>query len=826
MAINDNGTRDQYTATASQTVFTYTFEVFAKEDLSVDQNGTILTEGTHYTVSGVGNDSGGSVTLTTGAASGDTITIYREMKLERLSDYQQNGDFLSNEINTDFDRIWAAIQQTKTNFQSSIRPTITDAILSASNTELAASTVRANKALGFNSIGELDYLSGTMAVGNLRSYSTLAAAVADITNITIGDDIYLQERTTGNGGGAWWKAVDATTVTENEYDIVTGNASISLQIKTRPCMSLASFGVDVSGVVDSTTPIQLALDSGANTITGSYGDTYLTNDILTLNSPVTLDLKGATLNADFNASGSFIPAVHIASNGAKVTSGTINVTGTTGGGGFGLNCVFVGSLGAASAGFSDVTISRLTVSSDRTIDGALIGVMGGSSNILIENITVPDSVVSPNIVGCEWRGDETGTEHPRNITIRNIQVGAIDSAHTHLCWISSCFNVSIENVWAEKIGNGFYIYAGDRANEWADIAYKDLVGTGLNIKNSGCLDIQGASNASGVRVAGKGSTSAVMMPLELTMKNCRFKNTNSVPTSTESGIYAEQTSKFKISDCTFDGFYKGLSFAAFVTDFEIDKCQFINSYYNNGFVGTSTESQIATSGIIKNCLFKDGNTVDAASSLVGSNLTMYGDEVTVDNCTFDSAASTQGIYVVAPSKLNRLINNTFKAVRSTGFGILNDSSGNLTIETLASNNVFYGGVSPFAGRPTFYVENSQKIINGAAVPSNGTHTVGDRSYDSDIAPGGFIGYVCTTSGTFGTYSEGYTATTDGTTTVILSAESAVLYRGQYITINSTNARIVSLSGTTMEVDAAIGAGTGLAITYQTPVYKSFGVSLV
>ncbi len=39
------------------------------------------------------------------------MTIYRDMALERLIDYQQNGDFLAANVNRDFDRLWLAMQQ-------------------------------------------------------------------------------------------------------------------------------------------------------------------------------------------------------------------------------------------------------------------------------------------------------------------------------------------------------------------------------------------------------------------------------------------------------------------------------------------------------------------------------------------------------------------------------------------------------------------------------------------------------------------------------------------------------------------------------------------
>ena len=77
MTVSNTTSRNQYTATSGQTVFPYTFEIFDKGDVVVLKNGTALSEGTNYTVSGVGNDNGGNITLTVGATAGDILTIYR-----------------------------------------------------------------------------------------------------------------------------------------------------------------------------------------------------------------------------------------------------------------------------------------------------------------------------------------------------------------------------------------------------------------------------------------------------------------------------------------------------------------------------------------------------------------------------------------------------------------------------------------------------------------------------------------------------------------------------------------------------------------------------
>ncbi len=159
MTVTNTTARNQYTATAGQTVFAYTFEVYNKNDLVVLKNSTTLSEGSNYTVSGVGSDSGGNITLAVGATAGDIITIYRDMALERTTDYQNSGDFLASEVNEDFDRLWLAIQQNATSDSRSVKKPVTD--LSSINMELPVASGRSHRLLGFDSTGAVeavDYL--------------------------------------------------------------------------------------------------------------------------------------------------------------------------------------------------------------------------------------------------------------------------------------------------------------------------------------------------------------------------------------------------------------------------------------------------------------------------------------------------------------------------------------------------------------------------------------------------------------------------------------------------------------------------------------------
>ena len=125
IVINDVTPRIQYTATAGQTIFPYPFAVFAQTDLKVyltpagnepDDTADLLVLTTEYTVSGVGAEAGGNVTLVTSATLNDVVTIERDMPIERSTDFQLAGDFLAATLNNELDRVTMMIQQIETIF--------------------------------------------------------------------------------------------------------------------------------------------------------------------------------------------------------------------------------------------------------------------------------------------------------------------------------------------------------------------------------------------------------------------------------------------------------------------------------------------------------------------------------------------------------------------------------------------------------------------------------------------------------------------------------------------------------------------------------------
>jgi hypothetical protein len=175
MTVLDNTPRDQYTATGGQVAFSYTFEIAAEGDIAVLQNGVLLSLGAgagEYAVTGVGSDTGGVVTLVTGATAGDIITLYRDMALERLTSYTNGGDFLAADVNNDYDRLWLALQQnTGTSNRALVAPNTDPTNI---NMTIPDKATRLGKYLKFNDTTgnpEAGSIAGAFTAAGMNNYN-------------------------------------------------------------------------------------------------------------------------------------------------------------------------------------------------------------------------------------------------------------------------------------------------------------------------------------------------------------------------------------------------------------------------------------------------------------------------------------------------------------------------------------------------------------------------------------------------------------------------------------------------------------------------------
>jgi len=146
-----------YTGNGSQTVFAYGFKIFANTELqvirtSVAGSDTTLALGSDYTVSGVGADAGGNVTTTVAPATGEKITILRNVALTQLVDLRNQGGFYPEVHERAFDKLTMAVQKLDEEIERSIKvspsaatsPDDLLASIAASETSAAASASSAS----------------------------------------------------------------------------------------------------------------------------------------------------------------------------------------------------------------------------------------------------------------------------------------------------------------------------------------------------------------------------------------------------------------------------------------------------------------------------------------------------------------------------------------------------------------------------------------------------------------------------------------------------------------------------------------------------------
>ena len=153
MSLTQTSTRFDYIATANQTDFVYNWKILVSTDIAVVKNNVLLSPSL-YSVSDVGNTTGGNVTLNTGATAGDKVSVFLAMPITRSTNYSNSGSFLASTVNNDFDKVYsAAIQNSNTRFvklNTLDQPMIYQNSPQTVDMTLPLASVRAGKIFGFD----------------------------------------------------------------------------------------------------------------------------------------------------------------------------------------------------------------------------------------------------------------------------------------------------------------------------------------------------------------------------------------------------------------------------------------------------------------------------------------------------------------------------------------------------------------------------------------------------------------------------------------------------------------------------------------------------
>lgn len=164
-----------YAGNGSTTVFAYTFRILDQTHLRVVLTNaagveTVLALTTHYSVSGVGSSGGGSITMVTAPATGETLTVVRDVPFTQETDYQNQGAYYAETVEDAIDLLTMTDQQLAESIGRSVTLPVASTI-----TDLTLPMPTASTLIGWNA--SADALANY--VPNTAAY--LVAALADVT---------------------------------------------------------------------------------------------------------------------------------------------------------------------------------------------------------------------------------------------------------------------------------------------------------------------------------------------------------------------------------------------------------------------------------------------------------------------------------------------------------------------------------------------------------------------------------------------------------------------------------------------------------------------
>lgn len=193
MTISITTVRMNYTGTGSVSTYPYNFQIDDESHLEVrktdsnDENGATLVLNTDYTVTGVGEASGGNVVLTTDLEAGYNLAITRVSPRTQTLDLVQRGAFNPETIETRFDKHAMLIQELTDDVSRSIKLTRTSGAEGDEVTQALADSVAQDAQDASDAADRAETAAASVGVVAFTNKSAVSAGVT-IATISLQDN--------------------------------------------------------------------------------------------------------------------------------------------------------------------------------------------------------------------------------------------------------------------------------------------------------------------------------------------------------------------------------------------------------------------------------------------------------------------------------------------------------------------------------------------------------------------------------------------------------------------------------------------------------------
>ena len=280
MTISSLGTKVSLSGNGSNNTFAYNFFVVAESDLEViirSSNGTETVKSltTHYTVSGLGSNSGGSITFTSGNTPTDTetVVIRRNTSKTQSTDYVANDPFPAESHEAALDKSMLINQELQEQVDRSIKISRTNSMTSTDFT--VGATDRANKILAFDSSGEI---SVTQELGTFKGNwgASTAYNQRDIVKDTSTNNIFLVN-TAHTSSGSQPLTTNANSA---KYDLIVDAASATTSATNAASSATAAATSATNAATSASTATTKASEASTSATSAassfdSFDDRYL-----------------------------------------------------------------------------------------------------------------------------------------------------------------------------------------------------------------------------------------------------------------------------------------------------------------------------------------------------------------------------------------------------------------------------------------------------------------------------------------------------------------------------------------------------------------------
>lgn len=175
--ITDTPTRNDYSATAAQTTFPYTFWIKEEDHLDVYVNGTLKVLTTDYTVSDTQSVTGANVVFNSGLAEDDAVAIVYNPDFERATGFSTGGSLRANTLNLELTYLLSLLQYLDTQLGRAIR--VEDSSDTSATLTVPDPEDNAGKFLAYDGTGNLTAVEGS---ADGVTVSTFGATLIDDAN--------------------------------------------------------------------------------------------------------------------------------------------------------------------------------------------------------------------------------------------------------------------------------------------------------------------------------------------------------------------------------------------------------------------------------------------------------------------------------------------------------------------------------------------------------------------------------------------------------------------------------------------------------------------